>query len=117
MEAISLLLGISSLFPTCIQGYQVLASASSFPRESSVLYWKLKTQEMRFTIWGQAYGLNPEQIEPGQTEVTRTSVNSHHSLAVLKLTHGVLLSIKEIICDAEKLTSRYGLQVAEIPVS
>jgi Prion-inhibition and propagation len=62
MDIASLLLGIGALFPACVQTYKTLAFMQSFSKEASALNWKLKTQELRFTTWGQACGF--KDVDP-----------------------------------------------------
>ena len=110
MDVAGLLLGISSLFPICVKGYKLIATAKSFPEDSSILFWKLKTQELRFIIWGQTYGFDVRDLDNITEPLPRTPNNAEHSKAILDLTHGVLSSIKDIVCSVDALTTRYGLE-------
>jgi hypothetical protein len=109
MEPVSLLLGISALFPACVQGYRALASIQGFRKEASALYWKLTTQELRFITWGEAYGFKPEEFGDRAGQLAPTATNTNHSLTVLQLTHCVLSAMRETLSDVDKLNSRYGL--------
>jgi Prion-inhibition and propagation len=113
MDIISLLLGIGSVFPVCVQGYRILTSVKNFPNESLSLFWKLKTQDLRFTTWGQAYGFREEDRDGGGAPFGPTVQNNNHSRRVFQLTHGVLLAMQETLSDVDRLMTQYSLEVLD----
>jgi Prion-inhibition and propagation len=116
MEAAGLTFGVMNVFPACLQGYDVLVSMKNFSKESSTLYWKLRTQELRLLIWGQLFGLPTELLNSTSVEAFGSSSlqpSFEHPVAVLRLVHGVLDNIKDILCDAQKLSLRYGLHICD----
>ena len=120
MEAAGLLVGIISLVATCSQGYDAILAFGTFPKDSEVLYWQLKTQESRLEIWSILFGLKKLPIEASGPNVLGEKPGSsalsslNHSPNIVKTVHGILSSMQEILLDSKRLTDRYGLSYSDV---
>jgi hypothetical protein len=111
MEVTGLVLAIGSIFPTCMKAYKTLASLHSFQKEKSSVYWKLKIQELRFTTWGEAYGLEFDSVKDEAEHANTDGLSRNHSVPVLQLTSCILKAMQETLSNVDKLNRRYGLEV------
>ena len=103
MEAISLSIGIATLFTTCIECFEYFKAAKEFEHRFQVLLVKLEYQQERLLVWGDLAGI----CDGEQHSVGPLSESDHRRQ---DLTERCLESIRQILNDTETLKSKYGLR-------
>jgi hypothetical protein len=107
MEVAGLTISILGLYTSCMQGYRTVATIKGFSKESSSLYWRLRTQELRFLSWGESFGCTAKTNTLG--------ANSHPpwelvtSEPIENIARGILSTIRNALDNSNKLREKYGL--------
>src|SRR5436190_925510 len=110
MDVASLLLSACSLFSACKVGYKTLTSARNFPEELSDVRWRLKAQQLRLITWGEAYCVAGSNMQDPSAVSQHINARALHTRPALDLVIEILGKVQELICDAEKLSAKYGLE-------
>jgi len=91
MEAVGLgigIVGLASLFSTCLDCFDYIDSARSYERDSEILVGKLLIQRVRLALWGDLVGLTDDADDvfetirqsPAQEAGVRICLNSIEKL-------------------------------------
>ncbi|KAJ3571326.1 hypothetical protein NP233_g3826 [Leucocoprinus birnbaumii] len=101
MDAAGLVIGVVTLWETCVQVFEVINFSRQYGMDYEILSIKLEVERVRLLSWGQAVGLsgigNDADIRLNNTQI--------HS-AVVKL----LGCVHRIFEDSGRLQSKYGLR-------
>lgn len=100
MDIAGLVVGIASLFISCIDAFKYFQAARSLPENVQILLVKLDIEKARLLIWGNEIGILRE--------------NNRHSILDssqhLDLFKGLLEAIQGLLTGSEQLRTKYGLQ-------
>ena len=101
MDAISLTIGVVTLFKACIDSFEYFKAASESKRSFEVLLVKLDFEQERLLVWGDEIGI-------GKAGIDNFEENTLHS----DLTKRCLANIKNLLEDTVALKSMYGVRPA-----
>jgi hypothetical protein len=108
MEAAGLALGAVSLlagFKGAVDGYNLIADITSAFESASFLIVKLKVENERLRIWGNYYGFNEEE------KCARLKGMSTNAQSLMLY---ILMEMKMVTTDVDKLVKKYGVQMVEV---
>jgi hypothetical protein len=101
MDPASIVFGILGVFGTGASCYKAIARAASTNKDVKNLFWRLRVEECRFTLWGRAWGISPGSLKSKQLE---DALIEDPELA--EVLDGILRHVVDTMTGAEKLRSR-----------
>ncbi|KAF7506106.1 hypothetical protein GJ744_012257 [Endocarpon pusillum] len=106
LEAPAFLIGVASLFSSCVDAFTYFKTAQKADEDFETLLLKLDIERTRLLVWGNEIGM--------------FSVNQQHSKLhdekIVTLLAQILGQIERLLTDSETLRSSYGVRVQEPPL-
>jgi Prion-inhibition and propagation len=104
MNVAGLVIGVVSLWKTCVEIFEVIDSGRKYGMEYEILRVKLEVERIRLVTWGNALGLS--EVEHGRPTLHARLNQDDVRDAVLRL----LGCIQHVFENTERLQGSYGLR-------
>ena len=99
VEPISLSIGVTALFTTCIECFEYFKAATTLQQDLNILLLKLELEQERLLVWGEIVGIGNEEWD--QEPAPEGTSNRRN------LVQKCLSTIKSLLEDADTLKSKY----------
>ena len=99
MDAVGLVIGVASLFTTCMQCFEYVQCGKSFGKDYESAILKLDISRMRLARWAESIGLN----DPTRVKELQSSLTSRE----IQIAEILLGAIKEAFDSVEKQSKTY----------
>jgi hypothetical protein len=103
LEVPGFLIGVASLFSTCIEAFTYFKAAQRADEDVEILLLKLDVEKTRLLIWGNEVGIFN----------TNQQHSRLHDEETVTLLARILGQIERLLTDSEQLRSSYGLRTQE----
>lgn len=106
-------IGLASLFSTCIETLDTLSSAARYGINREILQTRIEVERLRLIVWGESVGLAEINPESKENEITENDLaildESIRSNTLRPAVAGLLTCFAHYFEDIEELQKRYGL--------
>ncbi|KAJ5689116.1 hypothetical protein N7462_003508 [Penicillium macrosclerotiorum] len=106
-------IGLASLFSTCIETLDTLSSAARYGVDREILQTKVEIERLRLMVWGESVGITEIDPECTENEITEDDLaildDSIRSPALRPAIIGLLSCFTHYFENIEELQRRYGL--------
>ncbi|KAJ5819549.1 hypothetical protein N7474_005140 [Penicillium riverlandense] len=106
-------IGLASLFSTCIETLNTLSSAARYGINREILQTRIEVERLRLIVWGESVGLAEINPESKASEITENDLaildESIRSNTLRPAVAGLLTCFAHYFEDIEELQKRYGL--------
>ncbi|KAJ6508068.1 prion-inhibition and propagation-domain-containing protein [Mycena vulgaris] len=96
MDPISVIGLLGQCYSAVVQAYLFIQTAIAFPDTAAKLVIQLEVERIRLQLWGRNSGADSDALRPGLAPFEPLIVD-------------ILTRIQQLLCDSEKLKTKYGL--------
>ncbi|KAF7172147.1 hypothetical protein CNMCM5623_004401 [Aspergillus felis] len=112
-------IGLASLFSTCIETLDILSSAARYGINREILQTRIEVERLRLRVWGESVGLAEINPDSEESEITENDLaildESIRSNTLRPAVAGLLTCFAHYFEDIEELQKRYGLAPRQNP--